>query len=88
MAPSERFSAEEMKWLETAATVRRPGTYLELFNELRTASLFVGNDSGPSHLAGIMGLPTIALFGPTDPAVWKPLGPRVRGGQAAARAGG
>jgi ADP-heptose:LPS heptosyltransferase len=74
----ERFSAEEIKALEAAATVRRPGTYLELFNELRTASLFVGNDSGPSHLAGIMGLPTIALFGPTDPAVWKPMGPRVR----------
>jgi len=74
----ERFAADEMKALEAAATVRRPGTYLELFNELRTASLFVGNDSGPSHLAGIMGLPTIALFGPTEPAVWKPLGPRVR----------
>ena len=74
----ERFAVDEIKALEAAATVRRPGTYLELFNELRTASLFVGNDSGPAHLAGIMGLATIALFGPTDPAVWKPMGPRVR----------
>lgn len=74
----ERLSADEIKSLESAATVRRPATYLELFNELRTASLFIGNDSGPGHLAGIMGLPTIALFGPTDPAVWKPMGPRVR----------
>jgi heptosyltransferase III len=74
----ERFSDAEVKALEGAASVRRPGTYLELFNELRTASLFIGNDSGPSHLAGVMGLPTIALFGPTDPAVWKPMGPRVR----------
>jgi ADP-heptose:LPS heptosyltransferase len=74
----DRFAVDEIKALEAAATVRRPGTYLELFNELRTASLFVGNDSGPAHLAGIMGLATIALFGPTDPAVWKPMGPRVR----------
>ncbi|MEA2711842.1 MAG: hypothetical protein QOF78_4443 [Phycisphaerales bacterium] len=75
----ERFAAADIKSLETAATtVRRPATYLELFNELRTASLLVGNDSGPGHLAGIMGVPTIALFGPTDPAVWRPMGPRVK----------
>jgi ADP-heptose:LPS heptosyltransferase len=75
----ERLSAEEIKSLEAAATtVRRPATYLDLFNELRTASLLIGNDSGPAHLAGVMGLPTIALFGPTHPAVWRPIGPRVR----------
>jgi heptosyltransferase-3 len=38
---------------------------------------YVGNDSGVTHLAGMLGLPTIALFGPTDPALWAPLGPRV-----------
>ena len=74
----ERFADADVKSLESAASVRRPATYLELFNELRTASLFIGNDSGPAHLAGIMGLPTVALFGPTDPAVWRPMGPRVR----------
>jgi len=75
----ERFPSEDVAALEEAAgtAVRRPATYVELFNELRTGSLFIGNDSGPSHLAGVMGLPTIALFGPTDPAVWKPMGPRV-----------
>jgi heptosyltransferase-3 len=76
----ERFTANQIGSLEKAAggAVRRPATYVELFNELRTASLFIGNDSGPSHLAGSMGLPTVALFGPTDPAVWKPMGPKVR----------
>lgn len=39
---------------------------------------FLGNDSGVSHLAGLLALPTLALFGPTDPAVWSPLGPHVR----------
>lgn len=76
----ERFTQEQIALLEKAAgaPVRRPATYVELFNELRTASLFIGNDSGPSHLAGVMGLPTVALFGPTDPNVWKPMGPKVR----------
>jgi len=41
------------------------------------AGLFVGNDSGVSHLAAAAGAPTLALFGPTDPACWAPLGPRV-----------
>jgi ADP-heptose:LPS heptosyltransferase len=44
---------------------------------LSCADAFVGNDSGVTHLAAGMGLRTIALFGPTDPAVYQPLGPRV-----------
>jgi len=40
-------------------------------------ALYVGDDSGPTHLAGMLGLPTVALFGPTDPACWAPLGPHV-----------
>lgn len=39
---------------------------------------YLGNDSGVSHLAGLAGCQTLALFGPTDPAVWAPLGPRAR----------
>jgi ADP-heptose:LPS heptosyltransferase len=35
---------------------------------------YVGNDSGVTHLAGASGAPTVALFGPTDPATWGPLG--------------
>jgi ADP-heptose:LPS heptosyltransferase len=42
------------------------------------ARAFLGNDSGLAHLAGQLGLPTLALFGPTDPTIWSPLGPRVR----------
>jgi hypothetical protein len=38
----------------------------------------LGNDSGISHLAGILGVHTVAVFGATDPAVWSPLGPSVR----------
>jgi hypothetical protein len=42
---------------------------------LAAAGAFVGNDSGVSHLASWL-CPTLALFGPTDPTVWSPAGPR------------
>ena len=38
----------------------------------------IGNDSGLTHLAASLGTPAIALFGPTDPAVWGPRGKQVR----------
>lgn len=39
-------------------------------------ALFCGNDSGPMHLAAAVGLPVLAIFGPTDPAVYAPFSPR------------
>ena len=40
----------------------------------RIASCFVGNDSGVSHLAATVGARGVVIFGPTDPARWRPLG--------------
>lgn len=45
---------------------------------LARAGLFLGNDSGISHLAAACGTTTLALFGPTDPALWAPVGRAVR----------
>jgi heptosyltransferase-3 len=42
------------------------------------AAFYVGNDSGITHLAAACGLPTIALFGPTDPRIWAPRGSAVK----------
>jgi len=44
---------------------------------LSGARAYVGNDSGVTHLAGTL-VPSLVLFGPTDPAIWRPLGPAVR----------
>ena len=44
---------------------------------LATARIYIGNDSGPTHLAAAVGTPVVALFGPSDPAVWAPRGPHV-----------
>jgi heptosyltransferase-3 len=74
----ERWPQAEVDALAAAGEVRQPATLLELADSLIGASAFVGNDSGPGHLAGVMGLPTLCLFGPTDPRRWRPLGPRVR----------
>jgi len=49
----------------------------QVAHELRRCRLFVGNDSGITHLAAYMGCPTVALFGPTDPRIWGPVGRRV-----------
>jgi heptosyltransferase-3 len=45
---------------------------------LSRCQAYLGNDSGISHLAAAVGVPTLAVFGPTDPAVWAPRGPCVR----------
>ncbi len=37
-----------------------------------TAALFIGNDSGPAHMAAAFGVPVVAIFGASDPAVWGP----------------
>jgi ADP-heptose:LPS heptosyltransferase len=39
-------------------------------------ALFAGNDCGPMHLAAAVGTPVLAIFGPTDPAVYGPFSPR------------
>ena len=44
---------------------------------LQRCSCYLGNDSGITHLAAMLGIPTIALFGPSDPAIWRPVGPDV-----------
>ncbi|MCK8517001.1 glycosyltransferase family 9 protein [Methylonatrum kenyense] len=46
------------------------GTLIGLF---RNTALFIGNDSGPMHMAAASGTPIVALFGPTDPERWGPL---------------
>lgn len=44
---------------------------------LQNADAVLANDSGPAHLAGLLGADTTVFFGPSDPAVWQPWGRRV-----------
>ncbi|MSU70511.1 MAG: hypothetical protein EXS39_07015 [Opitutaceae bacterium] len=49
-----------------------------LARRLSDCTLFLGHDSGVSHLAAALGVPCLLLFGPTEPALWAPPGPHVR----------
>jgi len=50
---------------------------LRLASVMEGCRFFIGNDSGISHMAAALGLPTVAIFGPTDPRVWSPRGEKV-----------
>jgi heptosyltransferase-3 len=73
----EQWSPAELERFASAAPLVKPAGYVELFDQLKDAAAFVGNDTGPSHLAAIIGVPTVALFGPSNPIHWRPLGPDV-----------
>jgi ADP-heptose:LPS heptosyltransferase len=45
---------------------------------IRGAALYIGNDSGITHLAAATGVPTVAIFGYSNPRIWSPRGPNVR----------
>jgi len=50
----------------------------KLIGILRQAALYIGHDSGITHLAAMLGAPTVALFKGSNADQWSPLGPDVR----------
>ena len=64
-APGDLLVAENLPLTQVSALLAR-------------CRLFVGHDSGVSHLAAAVGAPCVLLFGPTDPDIWAPPYPSVR----------
>ena len=80
-AERARLSPGTLADLRAAADVAEPQSALQLFERVRTARAYVGNDAGPTHLAAICGVPTLALFGGGEPIAstqWRPVGPAVQ----------
>lgn len=50
------------------------GSYGKMASIVRRCRLYIGNDSGPLHIADAMGVATLAFFGPTDPRILAPIG--------------
>jgi heptosyltransferase-2 len=55
--------------------VATPGDVTELMTLIDHSGVFIGNDSGPGHLAAMCGVPTFTLFGPQLPEWFAPLHP-------------
>jgi hypothetical protein len=72
--------------LPGADAVAQPDTLEALAGLIANCEVFVGNDSGPAHLAAAIGVPTVALFGPSSPVHFRPLGRRVQVVSAASMA--
>lgn len=66
--------AEEEPAAGPGPVVAREWPLRPLGAALSRAGLVLGNDSGVAHLAAASGAPTLTLFGPTDPALWAPVG--------------
>lgn len=52
--------------------VSRNAPLADVKSLLSGAALFVGNDSGPAHVAAAFGVPVVVLFGPSNPVTWAP----------------
>lgn len=73
--PAERKMVSE---IERSGHAVHAGDDLVVFSKLlEKAGGFIGNDSGISHLSAYLGVPTVAIFGPSDPHRWRPIGPSV-----------
>ncbi len=75
LGPAEYFLAEKLSQNnQHRLKIHIMDDLVQLSSLLKTADAFIGNDSGLSHLAAFIGLPTVAVFGPSDPKRWEPNG--------------
>jgi heptosyltransferase I len=72
--PNEENLAMRMEELSGGAAIPVGCSISQLIALTRRARLFIGGDTGPLHLAAALGVPVVAVFGPTDPARNGPYG--------------
>ncbi len=77
-AEEERQGAALSRRLEQTAPLTDVESSDGAAEIVRSAAAFIGNDAGMTHLAAACGVRTVALFGPTDPRIWRPRGPDAR----------
>jgi len=76
-AELERFSNATIKDVNSVARCLTDLSMTQVVWLLSCSDGFIGNDSGITHVAAGMGIRTVVVFGPTNPAVYKPIGPAV-----------
>ena len=66
--PGEKRLVEKIRWqMKNESLIAPPTSVPELAALIRRLTLFVSGDTGPLHLAVALGVPTVSIFGPTDP---------------------
>jgi heptosyltransferase-3 len=76
-AERDRFNNIIMKNITSLSRCLTDLSLLQVLELLSCADIFIGNDSGIAHLAAGLGVRTFTVFGPTNPDVYKPIGPDV-----------
>jgi heptosyltransferase-1 len=74
--PGEEPLARAVESASQGAAQGMACSLTELISLTRRARLFIGGDTGPMHLAAALGIPVVAIFGPTNPARNGPFGTR------------
>jgi len=76
LGPAEGMETQKaFEGMEASSFILGRGlTLLQLASIMEGCWFFIGNDSGISHMAAALGLPTMVIFGPTDHRVWSPRG--------------
>jgi heptosyltransferase-1 len=75
-APGEEHLANKVVEASNGTAIPVQCTIAQLIALIRRARIFAGGDTGPLHLAAALGIPVVAIFGPTDPARTGPFGTR------------
>lgn len=73
IGPAEEFLKTALRE-DSRRRIHTVSDLTDLAALLLSAGAFIGNDSGMSHLAAFAGLPTVSVFGPSDPIRWQPAG--------------
>jgi hypothetical protein len=76
-AEAERFSEPAIAQIRAAGKLLTNLSLAEVLGVLGCSWGYIGNDSGITHLAAAVGIRTVVVFGPTEPAIYGPLGPAV-----------
>jgi heptosyltransferase III len=76
-AEGERIAQMARAWPSHRVRLAHNLSLVELASLLASGKAFLGHDSGVTHIAAALGIPSIVLWGPSRESIWRPLGPHI-----------